>query len=372
MYLSNVQVYKFKSDVIYHFDDFEESLQQDKARNCGAQELSTFGWTNALGDHGNTLAYFSQGKILLCAKRFERVIPASVLNDMVHEQVKKVELEENRSVKKKEREQIKDDILTTITPQAFEKAATHYVLIDTISKLIFVESANHTKAEETLALLRKSLGTLPVAPAFADLFIDTALTEYVSEQVPPKNFDFGGLATLVDSAEKTSEITLKDRDLYGDEIPELMTSMLVSKLEMKYKDRLTFTIHSDGSIKRIKYSDVIKETNNDIASEEIAHRLGADFILVVAELTELFNSIYQAIREKIDQGYEDCTQKSDIATPNIDAAEKIIIETKNTSISNLQRSLRIGYSNASHLLTELEKKGVVSAPGNNGLRELLA
>ncbi|WP_322105864.1 VapE domain-containing protein [Paraburkholderia sp. J41] len=44
---------------------------------------------------------------------------------------------------------------------------------------------------------------------------------------------------------------------------------------------------------------------------------------------------------------------------------------KRVSISALQRELKIGFNRAAHLLDDLEKAGVVSAPGANGVRSLV-
>lgn len=50
-----------------------------------------------------------------------------------------------------------------------------------------------------------------------------------------------------------------------------------------------------------------------------------------------------------------------------DAAVKFVLESKKTSISALQRHLRIGYNRSANLIEAMEKNGIVSAAevGNN-------
>lgn len=101
MWFSNLICYRFKQDVSYTQEDFDKALEQDLFRPCTGQELATFGWTKAFGKHGETLSHFSQKSILVCAKREEKVLPASVINELVAEKVDQIEAEENRPVKKK-------------------------------------------------------------------------------------------------------------------------------------------------------------------------------------------------------------------------------------------------------------------------------
>ena len=52
-------------------------------------------------------------------------------------------------------------------------------------------------------------------------------------------------------------------------------------------------------------------------------------------------------------------------------AVSIVLETRKSSISFLQRKLRIGYNRAANLIDTMEAKGLLSAPQPNGSREIL-
>lgn len=296
MWFTNAIIYKFKTDVSYQQEAFEVALQQDIFRPCGAQDLSTFGWVKALGSHGNMLSHFSQKSILICAKREEKVLPAAVVNELVDEKVAQIEQEENRPVKKREKDEIKENLLHNLLPQAFKKSSLQFAFIDLENGWLVVNSSSFNKAEELLALLRKSLGSLPVVPAFVNYDLGLFLTDWLSKMAPLESFQICMDADLNEPAEKGAQVKLKQLDLSSDEVKKLLENgKQVTKLALDWNERIKFSLSDDGSIKRISYSDVLKAENADIPKEDMAVKLDADFILASEELKLLLNDLTKSL-----------------------------------------------------------------------------
>lgn len=290
MIFSNLIVYKFKGleDCKYDFESFENALTQDVSKPCQDQQLSTFGWTKALGKYGETLSHFSQDCILICAKRIEKVLPAQVINEMVSEKVDIIEAEESRRVRKKEKDEIKENIIHTVLPSAFTKSSLQFAFINMTKGLIVVNSPSFNKAEELLALLRKSLGSLPVVPVFQNIDVSINLKSWVQGFGVPAHFQIGHNAEIAEPLDTDSTAKFKGYDLKSDDFKtHLENGMFVTSLELIYKENVTFTVKDDGSIKSVKFSDVLKEENSDISSEDMAVKLDADFVLFSYELSEL-------------------------------------------------------------------------------------
>jgi len=55
-----------------------------------------------------------------------------------------------------------------------------------------------------------------------------------------------------------------------------------------------------------------------------------------------------------------------------DDAAALVIEKGQCSVSMVQRYLRIGYNRASRLVEQMEREGLVSAPGSGGMRKVMA
>ncbi|MFG0606763.1 DNA translocase FtsK 4TM domain-containing protein [Vibrio mimicus] len=58
--------------------------------------------------------------------------------------------------------------------------------------------------------------------------------------------------------------------------------------------------------------------------------------------------------------------------PLFDQVVEHIVETRRGSVSGVQRRFKIGYNRAARIVEQLEAQGIVSAPGHNGNRDVLA
>ncbi|ASM53646.1 recombination associated protein RdgC [Pseudoalteromonas nigrifaciens] len=382
MFFTNLVVYKFKQDAEFKSDDFNAALEQDAFRHCGQQELSTFGWAKAFGKYGESLAHFSDRRILVCAKREEKILPASVINEMVAEKVDQIELEENRLVRMKERNELKENVLHTLLPQAFTKSSMQYAFIDMDSGLLVVNSSSFNKAEELTALLRKSLGTLPIVPAFGQYDLDVFLTDWLTNFNTPQGFAIGSDAEMQEADDSGASVKLKGHELDGDEVKAHLelSGKRVTKLALNWSDRIKFNLQSDGAIKQVNYSDALKEENADIPKDDMPIKLDADFCLVACEIVQL---VTELIDSGLDSSEQDDGNESLIAEHNAkyqdsngndafyEEAKAFVQETESASVSRIQRKFRIGYNRAARLVEQLEANHIVTAPGHNGERTVI-
>ena len=58
--------------------------------------------------------------------------------------------------------------------------------------------------------------------------------------------------------------------------------------------------------------------------------------------------------------------------PLFDEAVEFVVDSRRGSTSSVQRRFKIGYNRAARLIEQMEAQGIVSAPGSNGQREVLA
>ena len=287
-------MYWFKNAIIYRltknidFGEIESKLKECQFTPCEPSEISRFGWTAPLETNGD-LAYFADNKVLLMAKREEKILPVDVINRELNIRIAALEEKEQRKLKKTERLSLRDDVVASLTSQAFSKFKFTALFIDLKTKLIYVDAASSKIAEDALALLRKSLGSLPVIPVSFNTDPCEVMTEWIADKEP-------NWLILLEEAEIREKndlgvISCKNKSLLDEDIVELAQSGLVSKLALEWENNLKFVLRDDGTLKRLKFDDRITEQNDDIPKEEIGKRFYADFILMANVLSSLLNEL---------------------------------------------------------------------------------
>lgn len=296
MWFKNAFFYQFTQDVEFNAEQIEEKLQDFSFQPCGKTDMQSIGWTPALGPKAASLTHSAGDFLLICLKKQEKVLPAAVVRELLEEKLKEIEDAEGRKVKGKEKQNIKEELIHTLLPQAFTKSSFVNAYIALKAGWIVIEASSPNKAEELTAYLRKCLGSLPVIPLEIETPLMTTFTEWMRGD-HPSDFGLGTEVELKDFAEDEGTLRIKNLSLDSDDLQNhLNNGKQVTKLAVDWDDTLSCVLADDSSIKRIKFSDVIKEQNEDITDEDKMARLDADFALMSGELTrfiERLKVVYQ-------------------------------------------------------------------------------
>lgn len=296
LWFKNLMVYRLSREVSLSADEMEKQLSAFSFTPCGSQDMAKTGWVSPMGSHSDALTHTVNGQIVICARKEEKILPSPVIKQELQAKIERLEGEQHRKLKKTEKDSLKDEVLHSLLPRAFSRFNQTFLWIDTVNDLIMVDAASAKRAEDTLALLRKSLGSLPVVPLTLENPIELTLTEWVRSKELPTGFALMDEAELKAILEDGGVIRCKKQDLFSDEIAvHIEAGKLVTKLALDWQERVQLVLSDDGSLKRLKFSDTLREQNEDIDREDYAQRFDADFILMTSELAALIQNLIEAL-----------------------------------------------------------------------------
>lgn len=282
-WFKNVMIYRLTAELALPLDELTEKLEAQRFFGCQQSDMQKFGWIAPLA--GSEMLYFAQGKqILLVAQKEEKLLPSNVVKKEAENRIAECEEKEQRKLKKTEKQVIKEDVVAMLLPRAFSKFQTTALWLDLETQLVYVDAASAKRAEDVLALLRKSLGSLPVVPLSFNLAPNEVMTAWIANNALPDWLDALEEAELKDF-NTDSVIRCKRQDLSGEEIAfHLQAGKFVTKLALDWENHFSFVLNEDGTLSRLKFADEVREKNDDILKEDKAQRFDADFLLMSDEL----------------------------------------------------------------------------------------
>lgn len=283
VWFKNVMIYKLTAPLSLESIALNELQQDTRFTPCTQFDMSKFGWSSPLA--GSDLLHFSQGnQFLLVSHKEDKLLPANVVKAETEQRIAELEAKEARQLKKTEKQAVKDQVVSNLLPRAFSKHQFTSIWLDLDAQLVYVDAASSKRAEDTLALLRKTLGSLPVVPISFALPPTEVMTNWVAKGHTPN------WITLLEEAElksfdTDSVIRCKRQDLEAEEIARhLQAGKFITKLAIEWESHFSCVLNEDASLSRLKFADEVREKNDDILKEDVAQRFDADFLLMTEEL----------------------------------------------------------------------------------------
>lgn len=387
MWFKNLLVYRLTQNLPFDVEALEQALASKRARACESQELTTYGFVAPFGKGADApLVHVGGDFLLVGARKEERILPGSVVRDAVAEKVEEIETEQMRKVYKKERDQIKDEIVQAFLPRAFIRRSSTFAAIAPKLGLILVNSPSPKRAEDLLSTLREVLGTLPVRPATVKISPSATMTDWLKTQKAAEDFFVLDECELRDTHEDGGIVRCKRQDLTSEELQmHLNTGKVVTQLAVAWQDKLSFVLDDKMVIKRLKFEDLLQDQAEQDGGDDALGQLAASFALMMLTLSDFLPLLLGAL------GGEELPQEAMGLTSNVDvrvvtdlgaafdesdelypAAVEFVRSQERPSTSALQRHFKIPYNRAARLLEELEQRGVVTKMHTDGSRRLVA
>jgi recombination associated protein RdgC len=293
MFFKNAMIYRLTQPFMPSADELLELLNNRTFVPCSGIRPSSFGWISPLGDIEDApLMHEVSGCYLLCARREEKVIPPSALNELILEKVAKLEGLEARRVRAKEKMSIKENALAELLPRALAKSKQVMGYISPKDDLLVIGTSAPTEAEMFINCIRDSIGSFTVTPPQIKNKPQDVFTRWLANRQLPENFAFGDQCDLLD-IEETSTVSCRRQDLETQEIrSHLEAGKICTRLGLRWHGDLKCSVDKDLILKQIKLESM---NDDNIEDEDPIAKLDAAFVNMTLELGRFLPALFDAL-----------------------------------------------------------------------------
>lgn len=281
-------------------DALEAELQRLAFQPCDATQELSVGWVPPRGqDHGAMVENIAGHWILKMAVE-RKAVPAGAVRAELEARCKAIEAEQGRKPGRKEKSEIKEDIVHAFLPRAFSKRSAHTLWIDLANRLLVI-GAGSTKAAEGVI---KQLGdvmaelkhVLPLAPIHTATSPSAAMAHWLTSKEAPAGFTVDRDLELKNPGEDKSVVRYTRHHLELDEIAQhIQEGKMPTQLALTWEGKVSFLLTELLVIKKIDMHGVEENLSKDDGFD-------ADAAIATGELSALWPDLLQALGGELDPG----------------------------------------------------------------------
>ncbi|TBR41740.1 recombination-associated protein RdgC [Marinomonas agarivorans] len=290
MWFTNIQFFQLTDTSVIDTNELIHKLPDFQLRECGTQEEFTFGWLPLIRN-SEQWSLGSNQCLLLRAGKEEKVLPASVVREQLESKVAEIELLEGRKVGRKEQSDIKEELIFNLRPRAFSKRTDIWAYIDMKAKLLVVNSTNAGLTELLFKQLQTTIGRFPMTPLMAQESPAAVMSNWLLNNDLPASLTTNDECEIQDNSEEKTQIRFKALEPLSEDVTRhIDQGMRIKSLALRWVDKLSFTLHEDLTVRRLKFDDTIKDQAFNDSQGGGLSDLDANFALMSLELREFYQS----------------------------------------------------------------------------------
>lgn len=290
MFFRNLTLFRFPASI--NFDNLETQLADAVLKPVGPMELSSRGFISPFGRAGGdeaALMHRIEDSIWLTVGGEEKLLPSSVVNDLLQKKVDEFEAKNARRPGGKMRRQMKDDLVMELLPRAFVRPTRTDALIDLKHGVIAIDTSSRKVAEAVVSQIREALGSFPALPINAEVAPRAVMTGWIAGDELPEGLSLGDECELRDPADSGAVVKVQRMELAGEEIDtHLEAGKQVARLALMLDDHAGFVLGEDLVLRKFKLLDGAVEQLESSERDDIRAELDARFALMAGEFKRLF------------------------------------------------------------------------------------
>ena len=295
MFFRNLTLFRFPNTL--DFSQLDTLLPEMQLKPVGALELSSRGFVSPFGRNEPELFHRIGDAIWLTVGGEDKILPSSVVNDLLGKKLAEIEEKEGRKPGGRTRKRIKEDLVHELLPRAFVKPSRTDALLDLQHGFVAVDSSSRKSAEDVVSQIRGALGSFPALPLNAEVAPRNILTGWIAGEPLPEGLTLGEECELKDAMDGGAVVKCQNQDLQGDEIAKhLEAGKQVTRLALTLDDHLSFVLGEDLVIRKLKFLEGAVDQLENTEREDLRAELDARFALMSGEVKRLFTMLESTLK----------------------------------------------------------------------------
>ena len=295
MFFRNLTLFRFPTTL--DFSQLDSLLPEMILKPVGALDMSSRGFVPPFGRGDDVLAHRSGDALWLTVGGEDKILPGSVVNDLLAKKLAEIEEKEGRKPGGRTRKRLKEDLVHELLPRAFVKSSRTDALLDLEHGFIAVDTSSRKNAETVVSEIRGAMGSFPALPLNAEVAPRSILTGWIAGEPLPEGLALGEECELKDAMDGGAVVKCQNQDLQGDEIAKhLEAGKQVTRLALTLDDHLSFVLGEDLVIRKLKFLDGAVDQLENTEQEDLRAELGARFALMSGEVKRLFVVLESALK----------------------------------------------------------------------------
>jgi recombination associated protein RdgC len=295
MFFRNLTLFRFPTTL--DFSQLDNLLPEMILKPVGALDMSSRGFVPPFGRGDDVLAHRSGNSLWLTVGGEDKILPGSVVNDLLAKKLAESEEKAGRKPGGRTRKRLKEDLLHELLPRAFVKPSRTDALLDLEHGFVAVDTSSRKNAETVVSEIRHAMGSFPALPLNAEVAPRSILTGWIAGEPMPEGLALGEECELKDAMDGGAVVKCQNQDLQGDEIAKhLEAGKQVTRLALTLDDHLSFVLGEDLVIRKLKFLDGAVDQLENNEQEDLRAELAARFALMSGEVRRLFVVLEAALK----------------------------------------------------------------------------
>nr|DAH83219.1 MAG TPA: putative exonuclease [Caudoviricetes sp.] len=295
--IKNATIYRLPAPWAITAEELIGHLTPQAFAPCTALDFQTLGWIPPR-EHGQ-LVHSVNRQFLLRLQSEKKILPANVINQVTKARAAELEEQQGFPPGRRQTKELKEQVTDELLPRAFSTHRSMLVWIDPVNGWLVCDAASPSRAEEALTLLLKAIPKFPLETLRTVRSPLASMTDWLASDEAPSGFTVDQETELRATGEGKATVRFTRHTLEVDDTRRhIEGGKQCTRLAMTWRDKISFILTANMTIKRIVPLDVLKE-DIDITSRSDDERFDGNVMLMTGELAKVFDELVSALGGKL-------------------------------------------------------------------------